>query len=403
MTSYLINSKDEEVFKKLLFLMALILINPFIGIIISSYLVLVINKSISFFFNLFALFFFVIFYSSIDVYSDLSEYIHIFNNIESIGIFSYSRFGGGIEFIILIIAYISNFLSPNNDFLFLFIVYFIIQLNLMLASYSVCRKLSLLIYLSFNLSLMFIQYEVYFLRSSLGISFIILGLSMTSRIRYFFYLTSFFCHISNVLFISIITFSEKLRFNFRSFAILVVMFLFAIYIIQYLNLYSYVLARISFDLSSGIPIKSSILTIVFINMMLVLYVKFYFRSRVQGGKLNRPISFLLVYSIFSLFLFNGDYIYLLRLSPFIVSFHIIFIFPFLKSEIIPIKTKVSLLSMFLLFNFLAYIYTISLIENNLHQISVMNNSPLSGTFYNLYSVVLDKFSSGDVVILNDGN
>ncbi|OBU24851.1 hypothetical protein [Photobacterium aquimaris] len=83
-------------------------------------------------------FFSILFYATLQPFGDLAEYLHVYNNINNIDIFHYTRFGKGIEFFILVIMKVVYFLAEDNQFAFLITVYTLIFTLLIF----VCKKMT---------------------------------------------------------------------------------------------------------------------------------------------------------------------------------------------------------------------------------------------------------------------
>lgn len=102
------------------FIIILFFIYPLISLPLIGLLSPFVNNKLRGVFSLLSIVFFILFYSSITPFSDIAEYVLIYRNIMETNIFSFGRFGGGIEIFILLMMRVVYFIFNGNEYVFYF-------------------------------------------------------------------------------------------------------------------------------------------------------------------------------------------------------------------------------------------------------------------------------------------
>lgn len=344
------NKKNKTVYMFLLYNISIffIIISFFISPLISLPLIGLLSPFVSnklrTFFSLLSIVFFILFYSSITPFSDIAEYVLIYRNITEINIFTFGRFGGGIEVFILVIMRGVNFIFNGNEYAFLFSSFTLIQCFLFLFCFRINRRLSCLYFLIFNLSYAFYAFNAYFLRSMLSAVFLLNAFLFCNRKKYFYYLLAILSHLSSVLYIGIWEFIKAKSRKIKFVVLIVAIFIMTVCFISLRERIEYYLFN-SYGNSMGYV---QAFTIV-LNYLLCFLILFYSNARTELIT-KRMFLFLMFFLLLGIMSYNIPQNFGIRIALFIYALSPFFIYPMLISSKVNISSKIIALYLMLLIN-----------------------------------------------------
>lgn len=349
----------------------------------------------------------ITFYSTLEPFSDLAEYLNVYHQINNgtINIFGYSRFGYGIEFLILLIMKVVGYLSNGNDEAFLLAIYSIILSYLYFICNSLKNKYSLFLFCSVFLSLGMLESLSYFLRQNLSVVLFLYGLVCAKRrsTRWFYFLLSIFSHISGFINIFVYLFAifYKKRINNLQRIMKVVCIAGGVtislfFVMQLSTIGQSLLEKAIYVINSK---QYSTLPVPYIIMtsINILIIAFLFRD-------NKDINVVFYY----LFLKEVLFFYFTlpfpavpnRLGMLVFSYSTIFGY-YTLSYMGSGKRKLYI-TLMVICNLMAFnyaMYNISLKANNY---SFYNNQPFSYNIYNVFSNLYESLNNG-VTYIDNGN
>lgn len=326
------------------FIIILFFIYPLISLPLIGLLSPFVNNKLRGVFSLLSIVFFILFYSSITPFSDIAEYVLIYRNIMETNIFSFGRFGGGIEIFILLMMRVVYFIFNGNEYVFLFSSFTIIQLFLFLFCFRINPRLSCLYFLIFNLSYVFYAFNAYFLRSMLSAVFLLNAFLLCNRKKYLYYLLAITSHLSSVLYIGVWEFIKARNRKIKFIVLITAICLMVVCFITLRERIEYYLFN-SYGNSMGYV---QVLTIV-VNYLLCFSILFYSNARAELIT-RRMFLFLLFFLLLGIVSYNIPQNFGIRISLFIYALSPFFIYPMLISTKIYISSKIIALYTLLLIN-----------------------------------------------------
>lgn len=326
------------------FVIILYFIYPLIALPLIGLLSPFVNNKLRAFFSLLSIVFFILFYSSITPFSDIAEYVLIYRHIMEIDIFSFGRFGGGIEIFILLIMRGVYFVFNGNEYVFLLSSFTIIQFFLFLFCLRINPRLSCLYFLVFNLSYAFYAFNAYFLRSMLSAVFLLNAFVLFNRKKYFYYLLAITSHLSSVLYIGMWEFIKARNRKIKFIVLIIAIFLMVVCFISLRERIEYYLFN-SHGNSMGYV---QVLTIV-INYLLCFLILFYSNARTELIT-RRMFLFLIFFLLLGIMSYNIPQNFGIRIALFIYALSPFFIYPMLISSKVYTASKIIALYLLLLIN-----------------------------------------------------
>lgn len=335
--------------------------------------------------SLLMIFYFILLYSSITPFSDIAEYMLIYRGVTDVDIFSFGRFGGGIEIFILALMRLVYFISDGNEYLFLFFCFTIIQIFLFVFCYRVNRRLSCLYFLVFNLSYAYYSFNAYFLRSMLSAVFLINAFLFISKKKYVYYFFAIISHLSSVLYIGVWEYlrarNKKLKIWVASMATVTIICCFI-----------FLRDRIEFYLfkSSGNSMGYVQVVIIAFNYILCLLLLFFSNARKELST-QRIILFLTFFFILALVTYKIPQNFGIRISILLYALSPFFLYPLLTSCNVTILNKIKSLSLYMIVNccfLFVVLYKGDDISNH------MRSNPLDTSFIDLLIKDIDYFVKG---------
>ncbi|MGR5311915.1 EpsG family protein [Photobacterium damselae] len=368
----------------------------FIGLL-SPYLTSIEKKLAAFICVTFA----IVFYSTLQPFGDLAEYLHVYNQINNIDLFNYKRFGMGVEIFILLLMKIVYFVSNGNEFAFLFSVYSVIFALLI----KICKKIDndfyILLFLTVFFSYGFVQSNSYFLRQIISILFVFLmflSVKKISVITYCFLAVT--SHVSGLLSICVYV-AYSLKNNKKMVLLILLLSIVSIIISYKLGFLDYVI----YKLESATQ-KFSLLSLVqIISYSIPFVVIFYFlyKYRIYISK-DKSSSLIIIFSIVNFILFWG-FIKVPAMSNrfalFMCAFPSILLAPILKGYVTHLfRFKILLVILFL--NIIPMFYTLYFVELKGSELNFLNYQPISSGILDIINILLDRIS-GALPYLSQGN
>ncbi|WP_341517170.1 EpsG family protein [Citrobacter gillenii] len=381
------NNMHMFLFNRLFVLIIIILffIYPLILLPVIAVISPFVNNQIRIFFSLLSVVFFSLFYSSITPFSDIAEYVLIYRNIMDINIFSFGRFGGGIEILILFIMRVVYFISDGNEYAFLLACFTLIQILLFLFCWRVNPKLSCLYFLIFNLSYAFYAFNAYFLRSMLSVVFLINAFLLYNKKKYAFYFLSIISHLSSVLYIGVWEFIKARNTKIKAIVLALAAILVVVCIISLRDRIEYYL----FYSNGNSMGYVQALTIV-INYLFCFLLLFYSNTRTELTT-KRMFLFLTFFLLLGLVSYKVPQNFGIRISLFIYALSPFFIYPLLMSSRVYTSSKIFALNFVLLVNCLFFF--IILYKGDDVSFYIFEN-PFDATFIDILRKNITSFSSG---------
>lgn len=349
----------------------------------------------------------ITFYSTLKPFSDLAEYLNVYHQVNdgSIDIFSYSRFGYGLECLTLIIMKVVGFLSGNNDQAFLLSIYTIIFTYIYLICKSINNKYSVFFFCIIFLSLGMLESLSYFLRQNLSVVMFLYGLlcARSKKIRWLYFLLSFTSHISGAINVAIYLFSKayKKKINnvnrmVKLILILIISLICLIALLQFTSFGQVLLDKAKYVINKGqystLPLPYILLTTV--NLILLML----FLSRYKED--NIVMYYLLLKEAVLFYLTLPFPAVPNRLGMILFSYSAIFLYSNLKST----ETKRKIISVFAIsmINIMGFIYSMYNVTLHNNNFTFYENSPFTYNIYNVVNYIYDACSQG-VVYIDSGN
>lgn len=342
----------------------------------------------------------IVFFATAQPFSDLAEYLNIYKDINDINIFSYTRFGMGIEFLILIIMKVSFFLSGGSEFFFLLVIYSIIFILL----YKVCKEIDgdfyLLIFFIVFYSYGFIQANSMFLRQMLAMLFLLLMIFSNGIPRFTYGLLSVFSHTSMIIGIVSYCIVRLRKYNLL---LLISVFLFSILTFF---VYSSGLSEYLIDKVISVQSKSATLNTVQVliyNFPVFIVFSLFLFHRKKINKSHASFFFIFFgFLNFAIFWFGISIPTVSnRLGLFICAFSGLLLYPLISGRV-TYMFKYKILICMLLINFFPATYTLYNIELRGSDLNFLDFKPLTSDFLDISKLLLERIS-GDMPYLNQGN
>lgn len=337
-----------------------------------------------------------VFYSSLQPFSDLAEYLYIYNDVgfDNISIFQYERFGGGLEWIILVIMKVVHILSGGDQQIFLMVYYVIFFTLLMVLCNKIAGDLFILMFACLFFTLGFVESVSYILRQNMSVIFFLMGcLSFSSCNRVLFWLLGFFSHIA-IIFQIVIYEIFKRGWGYQSICVLIVFLMILPVLFLLLPSFSEVFFM-KYDSVVQIDkfnkIKGSYLLLTLLNSVFVI-ISFYLSRRERYSQFlsERYFGFLSVF-VFNL-LILGMYFDVPtipnRMCVLLFSFLPFFFCPLLMNKLVSSKVKITILSFYLLINIFPFFYSMYNVTSGRNSYTFLNRKPLTN---DIFSATIDVF------------
>ena len=350
----------------------------------------------------------VTFYASLQPFSDLAEYMHVYHQVVdgTIDIFNYERFGHGAEFLILIIMKVTGWVFSNNDQMFLITVYFSIFVIIYATCIKVNHRYHLALFGLLFFTLGFVESLSYFLRQNLSLVIFIYAVYAVrnSKIRFILFLFSFTAHISGIINIAVyyfaVIYKKKIAGIQGVFKILLVVLMVSMALFAFVKFTALgdslllktnaVVNNTSFSL---MPL--TYVALATINTLAILYLI----SKSKG--IDTVTYYLFLKEVLLFFLLLPLPAVSNRLGMILFSYCAVFMFYFFKN---PANNKIAYkrVALLLAINLLPFMYSMSVISAKGNDYTFYNNQPLT---YNLFQVVseLSERVEHGVVYLDNGN
>lgn len=384
----------------LILLLLLFCFNPLLGMapicIYSPFLVKFEQKIASIVIIIFS----ILFYATLQPFSDLAEYLHVYNNINSINIFHYTRFGRGIEFFILIIMKVVHFITRGDQFSFLVAIYSIIFILLM----TICKKIAdefyLLLFFCIFFSYGFIQTNAYVLRQILSLLFILMMILAWNKKSIIFGFLSIISHTSAVIAIGLFVLIYIRKFK-KLIYLIVPTSILTVFIAYKIGMFSYVIDRlISVDNNFSI-LSISQIAIYNSQIGIVFCLLYLFRNKIN---LSDKSVFLILFGILNFFLF---WVFINipamsnRFALFMCAFSSILLYPILNSKI-NFTYKYKALMVVILVNLIPTLYIFYNVEMANNLFSFMNYSPIRSNIFDFITLLANRLTE-NLPYLTQGN
>jgi hypothetical protein len=340
-------------------------------------------------------------------FSDISEYLTVFDEIKSIEIGSYSRFGAGIEFTLLLLMKFSNFLVPNNQFFFLIMTYTCIQVCVFFISYKMHKSLYLLIYLTFNISIGFLEFNSILLRNSLASVFFILGFLCVGKSKILFYLFSLFSHLSISLYLGVVFVKRYFRFNVIGLSVLIILISFFLVGFSF-SAFEYIFVKVSLAITTEYPSqKLGYIFLTGVNLLIIFYsiMKTLRLNKQQNKSIDEFKSILWLLFVSAILFFGTSFNINLstRLGFLCFSYMAFFFQPFLNSIFISKHQKVFVVTIYLLINCIPFLYSMWNVSHGMNQFTFLNQQPVTYSYTKLLADSINKFSRDSLPSKDSGN
>lgn len=386
----------------------LFFISPLLFIFFSCIFSPIASKSIVYLLSPLVLVFSILFYASLQPFSDLAEYMNVYHQVYNgeINIFSYDRFGYGIEIAILVIMKICAYISSGNDLFFLVSIYGVIFTYIYLISINVSKKYHLLIFISIFSSLGFVESLSYFLRQNLSVVFFLYGLLCTrsKKTRYIYFLLSFTAHISAIINILVYCFAVKYKGRVDNLqrAIKVGGVALVIFCLATVFLFSFPYGRLLYDKAMYVISNSqySILPLPYI-LITIINVIFIILFSCKYRQENTVFYYLLIKEVLVFFLTLPLPAVPNRLGMIIFSYSFIFLFSMYSKNILCSKKYILNLG-YILINSIPFFYSMYIITNHGNDLSFYLNKPITLNLFELSDYFYNGFIYG-IEYINNGN
>ena len=345
-------------------------------------------------------FFSILFYATLQPFSDLAEYLHVYNNINNINIFHYTRFGKGIEFFILVIMKIVYFITNGDQFAFLVSIYLIIFSLLI----TICKKMDdefyLLLFFCVFFSYGFVQTNSYVLRQIISILFILMMIVEWNKKSIIYGVLSIISHTSAIIAIGLF-FITSIKKRKKLILVIIPIFILVNIIFYNIGMFSYVFDRIIRVDNKFSSLQTSQIIIYNSQVITAFGLLYFFRHN-----LNRSNNsfFLMTFGVLNFFLFwvvidipamsN-------RLALFMCAFSGLLLYPILSGKI-DFKNKYKVLIIMISVNLLPVLYVFYNVEMHNNLFNFMDFSPISSNIFDFIELISKRLTE-ELPYLTQGN
>lgn len=342
----------------------------------------------------------ILFYATLQPFGDLAEYLHIYNEINTIDILHYTRFGKGLEFFILVIMKVVYFITQGNQFAFLVSIYTLIFTLLMIICKKMTKDFYLLLFFSVFFSYGFIQANSYFIRQMLSMLFVFMMIVEFNKKSIVYGFLSIISHTSAVIPIGLMLVTYVRRFKKLLYIIIPILF-FGLFISYDLGLYKYVVSKLTNSSARFSTLKISQIIIYNSQIVIIFCLLYIFKDKLNKEKNS---IFLIVFGVFSFFLF---WFFITipamsnRFALFMCAFPGLLLYPILsgnidfklKYVILLIIVSINLIPAFYLF------YNVALVGSDLN---FMSFKPIRSNVFDLIILIANRLTE-ELPYLTQGN
>ncbi|TKU51958.1 EpsG family protein [Citrobacter sp. wls714] len=342
----------------------------------------------------------IVFFATQKPFSDIAEYMSIYNGIYngSIEVFNYPRFGKGLEFMFLAFMKFVGYITDANGQALLLASYCLIVALLTSITKDIDDKFRVMLLGLFFLNLGFIEVTSYFLRQIISTLIFLYAIKPTTRCRWVLFLVSFFFHISAAINIIIYIAYLLTRKQKVSLPIVIVFSFLGASFLFLSPLFDFILQQFS-DVSSNdkfstLPVNYIIITTV--NLLIIC------RLRFLSGNKERLTSFLLIKEVVLFYTLLPFPALSNRLGMILFALYPFFLKNYLFNSGMKFKQKYFYGCLLLAINLLPFLYLMLNVTAGNNSYTFLESRPLNENVYNIISYLTHTFSNG-LEYINQGN
>ncbi|PSU04883.1 hypothetical protein C0W81_09120 [Photobacterium aquimaris] len=345
-------------------------------------------------------FFSILFYATLQPFGDLAEYLHVYNNINNIDIFHYTRFGKGIEFFILVIMKVVYFLAEDNQFAFLITVYTLIFTLLIFVCKKMTKDFYLLLFFSVFFSYGFVQANSYFIRQILSMLFVFMLIVEWNKKSIVYGFLSIISHTSAIMPIGLMFIKYINQFK-KALYVIIPALIVGLLLLYHIGFYDYIFSKLISANIKFSTLKTSQIIIYNSQFVFIFYLLYVYRN-----KLNKEANsiFLITFGLFSFALFWG-FINIPAMSNrfalFMCAFPGLLLYPLLSGDI-NFKSKYLILISIVSINLipaLYLIYNVALMGSNLN---FLGFKLIQSDIFDLLTLIVNRITE-ELPYLTQGN
>ena len=342
----------------------------------------------------------VLFYATLQPFGDLSEYLHIYNKINTIDIFHYTRFGKGIEFFILILMKVVYFITQGNQFAFLVSIYALIFTLLMIVCKKMTNEFYLLLFFCIFFSYGFVQANSYFIRQMISMLFVFMMIVEFNKKSIIYGFLSIISHTSAVIPISLIVIINAKRFKKVLYLITPILFI-GLLTAYELGFYHYIISKLINSNVSFSKLNISQIIIYNSQIVIIFFLLYMFRHKINKEKNSLFLIFFGVISFLLFWVFINIPAMSNRFALFMCAFPGLLLYPILSSNI-NFKLKYVILISIVLINLvpaLYLFYNVTLLGSDLN---FMSFKPIRSNIFDLIILIANRLTE-ELPYLTQGN
>ncbi|WP_342607891.1 EpsG family protein [Vibrio tritonius] len=357
----------------------------------------VFNKRTIAFISLFVVLYASVFFATLDPFSDIAEYLNVYNRINDIEMLNFHKFGYGLEvFYFLFMRLVYN-ISNGSEIIFLFSSYFLMMSLLFYVCFKINSRLSLVIFASVFFSYGFIQSASYLIRQIYSVLFVFLFIMSTSKMKYSFLVMAFLSHLSSFL----LYISSVFSVSKHKIVICVVSAIFVGMVFLMTPAWDLLIIKISkIKNYHELNIRQFLIYLFFV--LYVFCVNLIFVGEANKDNIAKSLMGIAIFSLLTLVIFKSVPSLPNRLALAMLSFPSLFLYPYLSSHTIKLKNKYMVLMSFIVIGATPYGYAMWNIEKENNNMTFLNNKPISSNFHDLYMVINEKMTQ-PLHYINCGN
>lgn len=342
----------------------------------------------------------ILFFATQKPFSDIAEYMSIYNSIYdgSVDVLNYPRFGKGLEFMFLAFMKFVGYITGANEQVLLLASYCLIVALLTSITKDIDNKFRVMLLGLFFLNLGFIEVTSYFLRQIISTLIFLYSIKSTTRHRWVLFFVSFFFHISAAINIIIYITYLLTRKKKVSWPVIIVFSFLGTLFLFLSPLFDFLLQRFS-DVSSNdkfstLPLNYVIITTV--NLLIIC------RLRFLSGNVDRLISFLLIKEAVLFYMLLPFPALSNRLGMVLFALYPFFLKDYLFNSYMRFKLKFFYGCLLLTINLIPFLYLMLNVTAGNNSYTFLESRPLNENMYNIINYLTHTFSNG-LEYINQGN
>lgn len=345
-------------------------------------------------------FFSILFYATLQPFGDLAEYLHVYNNINNIDIFHYTRFGKGIEFFILVVMKVVYVITEGNQFAFLITIYTLIFTLLIFVCKKMTKNFSLLLFFSVFFSYGFVQANSYFIRQILSMLFVFMLIVEWNKKSIVYGFLSIISHTSAIIPIGLIFIKYINQFKKTLYVIIPALIL-GMLLLYDIGFYNYIISKLISANAKFSTLKTSQIIIYNSQFVFIFYLLYVYKN-----KLNKQSNsiFLITFGLFSFVLF---WVFINipamsnRFALFMCAFPGLLLWPILSGDI-NFKSKYMILISIVSINLIPALYLFYNVALMGSSLNFLGYKPIRSDIFDLITLIVNRITES-LPYLTQGN